>query len=147
MKVQLSDFCSAPSDENFASTVQHALPLNLFPEFTPLCKDPTVATGLINTSPSLEPCRASIIAILNIPYPKHEASLPQDIFPMQGYRALLKAVCTETAELVPTEAHQSRATHRLPCVCGKQLSCKKTDRSCTTISPAETAYPQFSFHM
>lgn len=60
MKVQLSDFCGGCGDENIASTVQHVLPLNLFPELVPFCKDLTIAMGLVNTSPSLEPCRASI---------------------------------------------------------------------------------------
>lgn len=63
------------------------------------------------------------------------------IYPVQVYWALCIAVYTETAELVPTEPYQRRATHRLLCFCGKQFSCKEMNKSCTTISPAETEYP------
>lgn len=143
MKVQLSDFCSGHSDENIASAVQHVLLLNLFPELVPFCKDLTEAMGLVNTSPSLEPCRASTWAcVQSMRHRCHKM-----LFPLQVCWALLMAIYTETAELVPTEAYQSRATHRLLCFYGKQFSFKKTDRSCTTISPAETEYPQFYFHI
>lgn len=60
MKVWLTDFCGGCSEENIASTAQQVLPLNLFPELATLCKDLTIAAGLVNISLFLEPCRASI---------------------------------------------------------------------------------------
>lgn len=59
MKVRLTDFCGGCSEENIASTAQ-VVPLNLFPELATLCKDLTVAAGLVNISLFLELCRASI---------------------------------------------------------------------------------------